>query len=508
MAFSVIAIAGSALVGGAVSLLSFGPGTGDFITQGIYDFLPLRIAAVQDLTRALQKGDLSKTEYESLMRKTGFDIEAVKHILSASASGLSVREIITLWFRFKESPTVEFPVNETWLKERMLAAAVTPNKVTELIEANRPVPTLDDIIRFAVRDVFEEDVVKLGKLDEGLPDEFVKESAMRGMSDKDTKFFWRSHWVFPSLNQSFEMFHRLFDNPNPDIRFTRKEMDVLFNVADIAPAMRDRLQAIAFRPVGRVDIRRFDALGIFGVGAARQQKLTRAYRELGFSPETAANQTEFTIRLNDKDDKEFSRSQILELFRSGLPREETRKAAETALLGLGFTEDKIKLMLDLEDLKLIDAAEQASIDTLVTQFANGIISTEAELRTKLATVALSPKQIISVVSDAKKARDTQSKRVSISTADKLLLLGIIPEQEWKDIYRFHGIIPKDIEAVLKLLERPSGSESRQPSKDDIIGWLSAGLIDTTRFQELMRDIGFDDEFISLYALQAGQEINT
>lgn len=506
MAFGILAIAGSALVGGAVSLLSFGPGTGDFITQQIYDFLPLRIAAVSDLTRSLQKGTLSRDDYNVLMRKTGFDTEAVNHIVTAASSGLDIREILTMWFRFRAKPENPFSVNKKWLAERMKAAAVTEDKTEELIEANRPVPTLEDIIRFAVRDVFEPDVVARGRLDEGMPPEFVKQAAQRGLSEEDTKFFWRAHWVFPSLLQSFEMFHRLFDNPNPEIRFTRADMDTLFNVADIAPGMRERLQAIAFRPIGRVDIRRFDALGIFGTGELRRTKLIRAYRELGFSPTDAANQTEFTIRLNDKDDKEFSRSQILELFRSGLPRENTREAAETALQKLGFTEDKIKLMLDLEDLKIIDVEERIVIDEVVNRFVVGTIGTDAQLRTALKVLSLTLKQVNDIVKRANKERLAQSKRVSIGTADTLLQEDIITETEWIAIYRFHGFVQKDIDAVLELLSRPQGLKSKLPSKDDVIGWFTEDLIEEEQYISLMRKNGFEDEFITIYAIQLGKTI--
>lgn len=503
MALPFIGLVGATIVGGAVSLLSFGPGAGDFFTRQIYDFLPTRIAGISDLIRGFKRGDIDEAEFRRLMRENGYSEEQQDIITRAALDRLGVREILTLWFRYKDDPANPFGVNRQWLESRLASAGIDSDSYDDVIEANRPVPTLEDVIRFAMRDVYEPEQVRLGGLMEGLPPRFVKEAARRGLKEDDALLYWAAHWNFPSTFQVFEMLHRLFDDPRPDVRFTEKDMDTYFNVADIAPGMRERLKAIAYKPVGRVDIRRFDRLGIYGTGEERKRNLTRAYMELGFNQTVASQQTEFTLRLNDTEDKEFTRAQILALYREGLPKENTRAYAEEQLTKAGFPEDRVKLMLDLEDRKIIDAEEQAIIDGVIQDIINGRLQTDARIRDALTAIDLSPQDLTALVADVKKQADKQAKRPSVSKAEQFFRAGLISEAEFRTMLKANNVAAQDIDAYVELNEDGQAKERREPSKEDIVGWYSSGLIDGVTFRARMRLIGYEDADINLYAASAG-----
>lgn len=503
MAVTIIgAVVGTAVAGG-ISLLSFGPGVGDLLSRTLNETFQQRIALANDLINARRRGDLSESQFRSLMNQNGFNNEQIKILLSSTKANLNVQEILTLWFRYREDGGNRFNVNNQWLKDRFEAIGVDSKKQTEIVEANRPVPNLDDIIRFAVRDVFEPEAVKLGRLDENLPPKFIEEASKRGFEKSDAINVWRAHWIFPSINQAFEMFHRLFDHPNPAVRFGRQEMDTYFNVADIAPGMRERLQAIAFQPIGRVDIRRFARLGIYGEGEDRKPRLIRAYQELGYSPENAANQADFTIRLVDRQSAIFSRAQILKNFRLGLPKENPEEFARKQFKQRGLSETDIDTLLDLEKEKIIKTETQIKIDQIREDFVSGVITSSESLRDRLGKLGLSDGQRRELFEDISSEAKRKLRRPSTSKADEMLQAGIIAEKDWRSIYAFNGFAKKDQDNLLKLVRREQSSVQRLPSKDDLLSFLQNGLLPVEEFRSLMNQLGYAKRFVDLYLQNAG-----
>ena len=503
MAIPLIGAAIGAVVAGGASLLAFGPGIGDFFTRSLNETFQQRIATAAELINAFRRGDLDEGRMKALLRENGFDEEQQRILLQSSKTPLNVSEILTLWFRFRDTGGGEFRINKQWLDSRLGALGIPKEQVNEVVEANRAVPSLDDVIRFAVRDVFEEQAVRLGRLDEGLPDLFVQEAGKRGLNKQDATFIWRAHWLFPSLNQMFEMFHRLFDHPDPSVRFTRADMDTAFNVADIAPGMRARLQAIAFRPIGRVDIRRFDRLRVFGEGEERKQKIIRRYRELGFSQDNAEVQARFTMELTDRQRSPFSQAQILKNFREGLPEGEAESFAREQLKIRGLTDSEIDTLLELERARIISVDTQVQIDKIREDFVSGRIRSEAVLRDRLNGLGLNQGQVRELFEDITESARKALRRPSISQADKMLQAGIINETQWREIARVNGFAREDQDRLLQLVGREESDVKKLPSKSDIIDWFTAGVIDGEEFQALLREIGFAPRFVRLFALANG-----
>ena len=506
MALPIIGVAVAAIVGGAVSLLSFGPGAGDYFTRSIYDVFPSKIAGVADFIRAYKKGTIKADEFYQGLKENGFDQLQADLIARAALDNLSIQEIVVLWFRFKNTPDNPFGINKDWLTTRLNAAGVDPDSHDETIEANRPVPTINDVISFAQREAYEPEAVALGKLDEGLPEQYIVESRKRGLSDEDARMFWRVHWNYPSLLQGFEMFQRLYDHPDPETRFTQKDLETYYNIADIAPGMRKRATAIAYRPIGRVDIRRFDAMGVYGVGTERKTKLIRAYRENGFALKDAEQQAEFTLRLNDRDDREFTRAQILDLYRNGLPKDDARGHAKTKLLEAGYDETRVELMLQLEDRKIIDADEQSLIDSVEVGIAAGRYKSDAAIRDALTTLDMSPEQINQLVRDLKAKVEKENKPLTVGQASSAYRTRVITLKEYEIILAQNRLTKESIDAMVKINTPGSATEEALPSKSDLTGWYADEIIDAEQFQSRMLQLRFDDEDIKLYAISVGRPL--
>lgn len=172
---------------------------------------------------------------------------------------------------------------------------------SELIfDLTEQVPPLTDILRFMVRDADDEGLVNQLHMDdyfdEKYRDQLKKWSTDQGIPEKVARYAWRAHWSIPAPGQLFEFWHRLRKNPEfggqdklwEDIKAALIQQDIL-------PYWHKHFEAVSFRPLGRVDIRR-----AFNIGALSEDDLGPAYTQLGYSDETVEKLTKFSKRLRDE----------------------------------------------------------------------------------------------------------------------------------------------------------------------------------------------------------------
>ena len=202
-------------------------------------------------------------------------------------------------------------------------------------------PPVQDVLTFAVREVFRPAVRERFEMDAEFPGddpetgaELMALFAQVGIDETTARQYWAAHWTLPSLNQAFEMLHR-----TSETGVTEADLDSLMVAADVMRRWREPLKAIAYNPITRVDVRRWHAVGLL-----TEEELTERYRRVGFSPEDAELMTEFTVRFNEQ-----SEDDALAPFRSTLRTRATglwrRGAMSTAALRqvfeeLGFPSDQ------------------------------------------------------------------------------------------------------------------------------------------------------------------------
>jgi hypothetical protein len=143
------------------------------------------------------------------------------------------------------------------------------------------VPGAQDLIRFLVREAFDQASVTKFGMDDGYENvKAVFEPFMRqqGFDDFWSRMFWRTKWQFPAVGQGFEMLHRGV--------LEERDLDALMIQLDILPFWHKKLLAISFNPIPRVDIRRMYDLGLID-----DDDLDRSNRDIGLSPENAVRMT-------------------------------------------------------------------------------------------------------------------------------------------------------------------------------------------------------------------------
>lgn len=164
-------------------------------------------------------------------------------------------------------------------------------------------PPPSDLIRFAVKDIFDpalpdrEGMLRelgeqrelkdwlaaqgIGSITFGTPDG-------RTLTRDVGELYWLASFELPSPTQSYEMLHRLrpdrvgryrmpgqTDADVAKMATSLTDVRALLKDKDYRPGWRDRLAAISFRPIGRIDLRRLYGSAVFGPPVG-----TRGFEEL------------------------------------------------------------------------------------------------------------------------------------------------------------------------------------------------------------------------------------
>lgn len=148
----------------------------------------------------------------------------------------------------------------------------------------RRIPPLSDMIRFAVREVYDPTKRRNLGLDAEFPDAFAAQAKLHGMSEEHAREYWAAHWRLPSATQGYHMLWR--DEITPD------ELDGLLKALDYPTLWRDRLANIAHLVPGRVDLRRMLAHKVID-----RNEVKKGYQRLGYTEKDAETLTVFAEEL-------------------------------------------------------------------------------------------------------------------------------------------------------------------------------------------------------------------
>jgi len=177
---------------------------------------------------------------------------------------------------------------------------IDPREGQFVLDLYQQIPPPQDIVRFMVRDAFDEGVVGAFGLDDEFSAKFVGLgqywTQAQGISTDYMRAIWRSHWDYPSATQLFEMLHR--NRPGrvaADVVVQEEAVKTALAAADVAPFWRDKLLNISYHPITRTDIQR-----AYRIGAVDPQGVHEAYLDEGYNDRDAKVLTEFTVRLTSQ----------------------------------------------------------------------------------------------------------------------------------------------------------------------------------------------------------------
>lgn len=381
---------------------------------------PYRLMEPPDLIRSKHFDLLSQDNTITDLRKHGYTDSDAKVMLQIGETVAPEAEQVIWWLR-GISTTEEF-------ENALLAHGWTNESIDKLKQSAFFLPPVQDLITMSVREVFTPEIAeKFGQF-EDLPTKFVEQAEKVGLSPEWAMNYWAAHWTLPSVQMGFEMMHRRV--------IDESEMQMLLKSADVMPFWRDKLVAISFNPLTRVDIRRMHKLGVL-----TESQVLSAYMDIGYNKANADLLLDFTIQLNkpseaqdDQDLSKLTRGNIVGFFTDGLLN---RQEANELLINLGLSVDAANLYLDSAEMDQQRGERRAEINIILDQADTGTITFE-EAQDKLHQLGLETQEIQLALTDLNQREAKRNKLPSLSDLNKMYRKDIISDAEYLDTVKRLG----------------------------------------------------------------------
>lgn len=395
---------------------------------------PYRLMQPSDLVRSKHFDLLSKEDTATDLQKHGYTESDAEIMLQIGETIAPEAEQVIWWLRGI--------ISEAEFESALLAHGWSFNSIEHLKESAFFIPPVQDLITMAVREVFTPAVAERFGQFEDFPPEFVEQAAKVGLSQEWALNYWGAHWALPSVQMGFEMLHRRV--------IGEEDLNLLLKSADVMPFWRDKLIAISFNPLTRVDIRRMHKMDVL-----TDEEVLDAYRDIGYNELNAQRLLEFTIALNeparaqdDADLSELTRTNIINFYTDGLlPRQE----AFALLENLGLSIDAADLFLDAADLDEERKDRRAQTEIILDRADSGTITFE-QAQDELGRLGLETQEIQNAVLDLRKREAKRTQLPSRADLDKMLKKGIITPIEYVDIVQRLGFSELWAKRYLQLIQ--------------------------------------------------------
>ena len=407
----------------------------EVLNQETWALMPTRLLEVRDLVESERRGLLSRSDALVQLRAWGYD--PARSELWLALRNNTIPEADALSWRHRGILSDE----ET--RANLTARGWIPRDVEALLASSLLIPPVPDLIAMAVREAFSPEIAERFGQFEDFPAPFAEAAAQQGISEEWAQRYWAAHWALPSIQMGFEMVHRGVIETD--------DLKLLLRAQDIMPFWRDKLTAISFSPLTRVDIRRMHKVGVLS-----ESEVNRAYHDIGYSDENAQRLTDFTLRLNApkaRDDVDelakLTRASVLGFFEDGII---DATKARSLLLDLGVSEQATDLFIGAKEADLERADRKDQIDLIVAQQRAGILQFD-EAQDKLAGLGLETREQERAVTKLLREKAAKTLLPSRGSLDKMFGAQVIDRKEYLATLQARGYAEKWASRFLQMAER-------------------------------------------------------
>lgn len=431
--FEILLMLAGSVMGVIQSLWTMGTPTAEQLGQASWQVKPVKIAPAPNIITAAWRGAIGFEDAALFLKRLGYDTLAQDVLTSALRQPLRVEDILELRRRGD--------IDSEKMTRLLDGAGYDPEARAGLLQLQWRIPGVQDLIRMAVKEAFTPEIAEQFGQYADFPAAIAEWTAKQGLSAEWTQRYWAAHWDLPSTTQGYEMLHRGV--------IKEEELDLLLRAQDVMPWWRDKLKAIAFNPLTRVDVRRMYQLGVLD-----EPGVIRAYKELGYNAENSQRMLEFTKiyygpedETGEEADRDWTKAEILDGYRKRII---TADQARMALREMSYNEAKIDFFLAREDLKAVQSRKQAYLDRWHSLYINGIAGAQ-DVYTNLEALGISQAEV-----------------------DELLPLWNLEQ----------------LQAVTR------------PTKAERLKWFKAGIISQATWEAELRLDGYSDAYIAMYLADA------
>jgi hypothetical protein len=303
-----------------------------------------------------------------------------------------------------------------------------------------------DLVRFALREVWRGDI-RPELLSPDAPGKYYELMAMQGFDHDSAADYWAAHWELPSVGMGFQMYHRLDD-------FTEADLRALLTRLDILPRYHDQLIAIAYNTYTRVDARRMYATGVLSA-----EEVLQSYLAQGYDANKAQKLTDFAIADAQSSDRDLTKADILNGYRDGLL---SLSEAADMLVSINYSVEAAAYLLARVDMQRAQKLIDAEVRIVRDLYLNGDV-TSLQAQERLTVLGLQARQIELYLQEWKIDREGKIKRPSRATLERLYKSGAITQDEFVTTLDAVGYQDKYIDWYLRniALERQAGTEKEE-----------------------------------------------
>lgn len=480
MAISIIAVIGSLLaaIGGLQGMVyAFPP----YITgraRQTYGREPNVLPSVDMLISMRYRGIIDYVQFQRECEELGYAGQVSDRMFDTSKRMLDGDEYIRSWRRGI--------IDEATLNERMRGLHFNVEDIATLKSVTEYFPPPPDLIRFAVREVYNPTTRAKYRMDDDSTEEYFAESWKAGLPEDQAKNYWAAHWILPMVQQGYTMLHRG--------EIEEEELMDLLKALDIMPYWRDKLKNISYHPFTRVDVRRMHAIGTID-----DDGLQRAYMDLGFNEEKAIAMTDFTIRYNTKRETGITRANVIKAY-----KEELINASElqTFLESFGYTVETVDFWMSMAQYEKAQDEYREKEANLRLKYSLGAIS-KSEYARQLGVLGV-PATTIDRASRMLESEDTKKlKMPTKADMEKWLELNLIDESYYSQTMRALGY--RDREIVLYLSEIDAEvdiTKVKYLGTATYVRWLKKDILTEEAFRDISANRGISEEDIDRLVAEA------
>lgn len=357
------------------------------------------------------------------------------------------------------------------------------------------IPPPNDLIRMAVREAFSPDVASRFGQYEDFPVAFADWAEKQGLSREWAERYWAAHWDLPSPTMGFEMLHRGIIDEN--------ELKLLLRALDVMPYWREKLIQLSYVPFTRVDVRRMYQIGILD-----KDGVYKSYRDIGYDDEKATALTEFTIRYYTPEDKteldeyrELTRSIYVSAYKKSVI---TREDAKSYLENIGYTSEDAELLLAIADAELYvkDTKEDVlpkrsnTLKITLEAYKRGLYNHE-ECVSILESLLYSSNEIDYYLSLSDYELELALKTEYLEWVQNLYTTRTIDKPTAVSLLGTLFVSPGEMTNLFDLWDMGREMRIRKPTEAQFRAALYAGLISIEEYEEELRGLGFAEKYVSM-----------
>jgi hypothetical protein len=381
--------------------------------------------AVNDAIEAYHKGVIDQNQLREILYTYGFNDTNIDILLNVTKPIISIADAISAYRRGEITQT-EY--------ENLLKLNGVDERTKRYFElATKIYPSLSDLVRFAVREVFNSNIVEKFKYAEDMPERFIVEAKKLGLDEEYAKMYWYAHWELPSVTMGLEMFRRGI--------ISKEEFAELLKLHDIAPMWREKIMQVLYEFPTRVDLRR-----MFRIGVVDENYVYNTYKKMGYDDETAKALTKFTVLTEGDEERNLTKNEILNMYEEGVIDEERTLQL---IMSIGYSESSARLIVTTKKLEISKKKLRDNIDEIKVRFLSGEI-TEEQAHDNLIALGLSEAKVSTLIKQFKRERARQVKLLDKDEYIKAYKMKVISKDELVDYLTRLGYDETHINLLLKM----------------------------------------------------------